>query len=104
MKDANTLLHQIEETADDIGLKINSDKTEYMRLNPNSYDGKMKRTNFNIIKQVENFKYLGSYIESTENDIEIIIAKAWSALNSMGAGTGGVWGVATPPGKIKGGF
>ena len=27
MKDANTLLHQIKETADDIGLEINSDKT-----------------------------------------------------------------------------
>ena len=83
MKDANTLLHQIEETADDIGLEINSDKTEYMRLNPNSDNGNMKSKNGNIIKQVENFKYLGSVIGSTEKDIEIRIAKAWSALNSM---------------------
>ena len=59
MKDANTLLHQIEETSDDIELEINSDKTEYMRLNPNSDDGNMKSKNGNIIKQVENFKYLG---------------------------------------------
>ena len=50
MKDANTLLHQIEETADDIGLEINSDKTEYMRLNSNSDDGNMKSKNSNIIK------------------------------------------------------
>ena len=76
-------IHQIKETADDIGLKINSDKTEYMRLNLNSDDGNMKSKNGNIIKQVENFKYLGSYIGSTEKDIEILIAKAWSALNSM---------------------
>ena len=33
MKYANILIHKIEETADDIGLKINSDKTGYMRLN-----------------------------------------------------------------------
>ena len=55
MKDANRLPHQIEETAD-IGLNINSDKTEYMRLNPNSDVGNMKSKNGNIIKQVENFK------------------------------------------------
>ena len=83
MTDTNTLLYQIKETADDIGLKINSDKTEYMRLNPNSDDGKMQRTNGNIIKQVENFKYLGSFIRSTENYIKIRISEAWSALNSM---------------------
>ena len=82
MKDANTLLHQIEETADDIGLKINADKTEYMSLNTNS-NFIMKSRNGHTIKKVENFKYLGSYIGSTEKDIEIRIAKAWSALNSM---------------------
>ena len=83
MKDANTLLYQIEETEDDIGLEIASDKTEYVRLNSNSDDGNMKSNNCNIIKQVENFKYLGSFIRSTEKDIEIRIAKYWSALNSM---------------------
>ena len=83
MKDANTLLHQIEETADDIGLDINYDKTEYMRLNPNSDDGIMKSKNGNIIKQVVNFKYIGSFIGSTEKNIEIIIAKSWSVLNRM---------------------
>ena len=30
LKDANTLLHQIEDTAKNIGLHINSDKTEYI--------------------------------------------------------------------------
>ena len=76
MKDANILLNQIEETADDIGLKINSDKTEYMRLKLNSDDGNMKSENGNIIKQVENFKYLGSFIISPDKYIEIRIAKA----------------------------
>ena len=32
MIDANTLLHTIEDMAKEIGLRINSDKTEYMRL------------------------------------------------------------------------
>ena len=37
----------------------------------------------NMIKQVEDFKYLGSYIESTDRDVNIKIAKVWAALNSM---------------------
>ena len=37
----------------------------------------------NIIKRVEDFKYLGSYIKSTDRDVNIRIAKAWAALNSM---------------------
>ena len=43
----------------------------------------MKSKHGNIIRQVENFKYLGSFIRSTEKDIKIRIAKAWSELNSL---------------------
>ena len=34
-------------------------------------------------KQVLDFKYLGSYITSTEHDVNIRLGKAWSALNQM---------------------
>ena len=37
----------------------------------------------NMIKGVEDFKYLGSYIKSTDRDINIRIAKVWADLNSM---------------------
>ena len=74
IKDAEKMLHQIEEAAEDIGLKINSDKTEYMSLNSKS-DNMISR-NGNSIKNVDNFKYLGSYIANTENDINTRIAKA----------------------------
>ena len=36
-----------------------------------------------MIKRVEDFKYLGSYIKSTDRDVNIRIAKAWADLNSM---------------------
>ena len=36
MKIANTLLHQIEVTSNEIGLSINTEKTQYMKLNQNS--------------------------------------------------------------------
>ena len=81
IKDAEKMLHQIEEAAEYIGLKINSDKTEYMSLNAKS-DNMISR-NGNFIKNVDNFKYLGSYIANTENYINTRIAKAWAALNSM---------------------
>ena len=39
--------------------------------------------NGNIIAKVENVNYLVSCVGLTEKDIQIRIAKAWSALNSM---------------------
>ena len=85
MKSANTLLHQIEVTSNEIGLSINTEKTQYMKLNQNSDsdDITINSINGNIIAKVENVNYLGSCIGSTEKDIQIRIAKAWSALNSM---------------------
>ena len=82
LKDSKILLHQIEEIANVIGLKVNTDKTEYMSYILNNDINIMSR-NGHCIKQVNNFKYLGSYIGSTERDIKIRIAQAWSALNSM---------------------
>ena len=43
----------------------------------------MKSICGSIINEVEDFKYLGSYIRSTKRDVNIRIAKAWAALNSM---------------------
>ena len=36
VKDANTMLHKIEEVAAEIGLRVNSDKTEYISMNQNT--------------------------------------------------------------------
>ena len=74
--------NQIEKIANDIELKANTDKTEYMSYNLNN-DINMMSRNDHCIKQVNNFKYLGSSIGSTERDIQIRIAQDWSALNSM---------------------
>ena len=43
----------------------------------------MKSICGSVINQVEYFKYLGSYIILTKRDVNIMIAKAWAALNSM---------------------
>ena len=43
----------------------------------------MKRLSGDKIKQVEDFKYLGSYIASTEHDVHSRLGKVWDALNQL---------------------
>ena len=67
------LLHKIEEKASYIGLKINTDKTEFT-LNQNQHGIQcitLKSREGHNIKRVEDFKYLGSYIGSTKRDVNI---------------------------------
>ena len=61
LKDANTLLLKIESAAKEIGLCINTDKTEYINSNQNN-NIHMKSICGSVINQVDDFKYLGSYI------------------------------------------
>ena len=61
LKDANTLLLKIESAAKEIGLCINTDKTEYINSNQNN-NMHMKSICGSVINQVDDFKYLGSYI------------------------------------------
>ena len=43
----------------------------------------MKTLNGEKIKPVDDFKYLGSYIASTERDVHIRLGKAWGVLNEL---------------------
>ena len=51
--------------AKEIGLCINTDKTEYININQNN-NMQMKSICGSVISEVEDFKYLGSYIRSTK--------------------------------------
>ena len=57
IKDAETLLQQIEKSAKQIGLYTNEKKTEFIKYNQN---GMIKSGNGHDIKSVNDFKYLGS--------------------------------------------
>ena len=81
LEDAAKVLHNIEQLTQVIGL-VNSEKTEYMCLNQDASAG-TKSLNGGKVKKVDDFKYLSSYIGTTEQDVNICIAKAWAALNSM---------------------
>ena len=82
LEDAAKVLHNIEQLAQVIVLYVNSEKTEYMCLNQDASAG-IKSLNGGKVKKVDDFKYLGSYIGTTEQDVNIRIAKAWEALNSL---------------------
>ena len=65
LNDANTLLLKIESAAKEIGLCINTCKTEYININQNN-NMQMKIICGSLINQVEYVIYLGSYIRSTK--------------------------------------
>ena len=73
------LLHSLEYTAGGIGLHVNADKRRYMCFN----QGDISTLNGCSLKLVGKFTYLGSSISSTESDINMCLAKAWTAINRL---------------------
>ena len=78
---AQNLLLKVEKACQDVGLFLNAPKTKYMHLNP-STDTKLYSSDGSEIERVDDFEYLGSFSD-TSHDMEVRIAKAWSALNSL---------------------
>ena len=82
LTDATFLLHEIETAASEIGLYINSSKTEFICYNQ-SHTGFIPSKNNGIVKAVEDFVYLGSNIASTKRDVEVRLGKAWTAIRKL---------------------
>jgi len=78
--DAEKMLHLLEYAAEKIGLKVNAKKTEYINYN---HQGTIKTIKNQQLKNVDNFVYLGSNIASTEKDVDMRIAKAWSVVKKL---------------------
>ena len=81
LEEAQLLLLRLEVAAKTVGLHVNYKKTEYMLYNQPV--GDLVTLGGNKLKQVDNFKYLGSWIQSSEKDMNIRIGQAWIALNKM---------------------
>ncbi len=73
-------------SASKVGLEINIGKTEQMCLVPSSA-ASQPQTNLTIdgqqIKVVDEFKYLGAYMSSTEKDVKCRIGLAWAAFAKL---------------------
>ena len=75
---AESLLHSLEQTAGGIGLHVNTDKTEYIYFNQRDDIFTLKG---GPQKLVNKFTYPRSSVSSTDNDINMLRAKAWTAIN-----------------------
>ena len=79
---AQELLQRVEKECNKVGLNINAKKTKGMPFNIE--DPTPLHTNEGTpIEWVKDFKYLGSWMESTEKDLAIRKALSWKALNGM---------------------
>ena len=79
---AQKLLSKIQTEAAKIGLFLNAKKTEFRAHKPPN-DIAIKTKSGELLKKVQNFKYLGGWVVSTEQDFEISKTLAWSACNKM---------------------
>ena len=77
---AETQLHSLEWAGAGIGLHVNADKTEYIYFNQR---GDIATLNGSSLKLVDKFAYLGSSVSSTEKNINMWLAKAWTAINRL---------------------
>ena len=75
------LLHQVESAAKLIGLHINETKTEYMIFNQDG--GEIKPLDDHKLKCVDDVVYLGSWINSCKEDVDVRIDKAWTVLRRL---------------------
>ena len=82
LQQAQELLQLVENEAAKVGLHVNGPKTELMSFNQEQLLC-IKTIAGHIIKVVENFKYLGGRMKSTEDDIKVRKALAWSACNKL---------------------
>ena len=72
-------LHSQEQVAGGIGLHVNADKMEYMCFNKKR---RHLHTSGSLIL-VGKFSYRGSSVPSSENDINMRLAKAWTAIDRL---------------------
>jgi len=92
---AQELLKEVEKAALQVGLHMNASKTKYMLFNQDqnivitTLDG-------NNLEVVDDFKYLGSWIGSSQQDIRVRKAIAWKSCNALSK----VWKSSLPR-KIK---
>ena len=66
-----------------VGLHVNTKKTEIMAFNQTVVTTEVTSFNGNAIKQVEIFKYVGGWLESSEHDVKIRIALVWSVCHRL---------------------
>ena len=83
LEHAQDLLQSLEQASNGVGLYLNETKTECMNRCNSNNSHPVKTRNGTSLKQVEDYKYSGAYISSSEKDFVTRNGMAWSACNDM---------------------
>ena len=83
MEQAQELLNRVEVECAKVGLRLNAKKTEVITYNIHMDHPPITTSDGNALREVNDFKYLGSWMNSTEQDLKVRKALAWRALNGM---------------------
>ena len=81
IENMENLLHSLETAASQVGLYCNELKTEFISSSGNVQP--LVSLNGIDIKRVSNFKYLGSYINTSDSDFKTRKSLAWKACNKL---------------------
>ena len=82
IQQAQTMLKRIEEAAAGVGLAMNAKKTKVLTFNQKQ-QVKITANDGSVLEVLQDFRYLGSMMSSTENDIKSRKGMAWRACNKM---------------------
>ena len=66
-----------------VGLRLNAKKTEYIAYNLPAEHPPLRTVDGTVLREVNDFKYLGSWVNSTDRDVKVRKALAWRALNGL---------------------
>lgn len=83
LKDAQDLLTSLEKASARVGLFLNSKKTEYMTVNEEADHAQILSNDGSQLNEVNDFKYLGSYVADSMRDFMIRKGQAWDACNRL---------------------
>ena len=99
IEDAQCFLSLVIKRAKEVGPSINEDKTEYMSYSTPSPRNDTILANERAFKKVNDFKYLGSWVDNSEKGTKTRKAQAWAAIRKID----NIW-KSDLPRKLKGNF
>ena len=83
IEDAQCLLSLVIKTAKEVGLSINEDNTEYLSYNTPNPRNDTILANEKPLKKVNDFKFLGCWVDNSEKDTKTGKAQAWASIRKL---------------------
>ena len=83
LRNAQSLLQSLEQASNSVGLYLNETKTEYINKCLTDTENGIKTLKQKLLKQVDDYNYLGSFISSSLKDFITRKGMTWSACNDL---------------------